>query len=387
MTIKFNCPHCQQHLEVEELMIGEVAECPSCENNITIPGVEEATATPAPEIESPPIEETPVETDVAPAENPESYAAPPVATEEPPAPQMAPKAAPVQAQSSPPSPASQGTADTKPCPFCGEAILKVAVKCKHCGEHLQKKSGNTGRNICWVISAICFLSLSLWWLALTSVAKDWEAIALTDTNSDTRDKAASDAAMIRLFGKTKFDSKEEMQKATFDKLISIKNNLVVFGSLSTFAIIFGIFFFILGLILTLKKGKKRPFIMFCCYAGLVILTLWALCTFILALFFLSFTSDDLNKLLGKGSNEPAVAKYNDPSRFDGSSDAAFEASLKRFEANLPKRKLEELQIAVGIIAAQIAKNGGNKDDVKKAVHGKSCDEVIAIAKRILNQSQ
>ena len=33
-------------------------------------------------------------------------------------------------------PVNQPAADTRVCPFCGEVILSVAKKCKHCGEYL-----------------------------------------------------------------------------------------------------------------------------------------------------------------------------------------------------------------------------------------------------------
>jgi len=32
--------------------------------------------------------------------------------------------------------------DEKVCPYCGEAILAVAVKCKHCGEWLDGRADN-----------------------------------------------------------------------------------------------------------------------------------------------------------------------------------------------------------------------------------------------------
>jgi len=32
---------------------------------------------------------------------------------------------------------------TKACPYCGEQILTTAIKCKHCGEFLDKKPQET----------------------------------------------------------------------------------------------------------------------------------------------------------------------------------------------------------------------------------------------------
>lgn len=75
--ITFNCPNCEQPLEAPEEMLGQHINCPSCKADILV-------------------------------SHPHVW------------------------QSTPPLLPNQ----TKPCPYCGESILSVAKKCKHCGEFL-----------------------------------------------------------------------------------------------------------------------------------------------------------------------------------------------------------------------------------------------------------
>ena len=48
--ISFTCPDCQQVLEATDDMAGQVVECPACQQQITVPGLEDpATETAAEE--------------------------------------------------------------------------------------------------------------------------------------------------------------------------------------------------------------------------------------------------------------------------------------------------------------------------------------------------
>ena len=105
--LTMNCPHCNQALELPESMAGQDVACPACQGQFQIP---------------------------------------------PPKPVPLPKPIPVLKplpMAKPVDPPKQASPEesTKPCPFCAETILLSALKCKHCGEFLNKggEPSNAGR--------------------------------------------------------------------------------------------------------------------------------------------------------------------------------------------------------------------------------------------------
>ena len=82
--LTFNCPHCNEMLELPPELSGQMADCPNCEMLIQLPEVDLS--------------------------------------------QMKSSAA--------PQTPDEDESKTKACCFCGEDILVAAKKCKHCGEFL-----------------------------------------------------------------------------------------------------------------------------------------------------------------------------------------------------------------------------------------------------------
>lgn len=100
MPISVDCPTCGKTLRAKDSAAGKTAKCPSCEGLIMIPEVYEVYD--AEESTEPDDEFGSHEEAAAPA-------------------------LPVPAE--------------RPCPVCGEKILKKAKKCRHCGEFLDDDAG------------------------------------------------------------------------------------------------------------------------------------------------------------------------------------------------------------------------------------------------------
>jgi hypothetical protein len=94
MPLTLACPSCGKQFTVPDSAAGKRGRCPSCSTELQIPGI--------PPPEAPP-EPSPEDSDLA--------TAPP--------------------------------GETKECPYCSEAILESARKCRHCGEYLDRELRRT----------------------------------------------------------------------------------------------------------------------------------------------------------------------------------------------------------------------------------------------------
>lgn len=125
MPIPVNCPGCSVKLKAADTAAGKRIKCPKCQAPIDVPAAAALAAvvpvTPAP----PPTPPKPRVTLVV--QTPKPVPAPPP---------VIVKAAEYEviALPEPPPPPAVPTRELKACAFCGEDVLAVAKKCKHCGE-------------------------------------------------------------------------------------------------------------------------------------------------------------------------------------------------------------------------------------------------------------
>ena len=121
--IKFHCSNCGKELTTTKDMDGELVECPSCGDLMDqLPRQAQQQTT-----------------------------------------------AKASTQHSRPYSSKSAIKETKPCPFCGEPILSVAIKCKHCGSNLTEKPTPTIQQsetigVVALILPVCSAMLAWFWL-------------------------------------------------------------------------------------------------------------------------------------------------------------------------------------------------------------------------------
>lgn len=125
------CPHCSTSLTSPIDDAGNYDSCPNCNRQFVVPGKterdrirnEEKLAAKVKELER------------NQAEQPEALAEL-ERQKQPDPPDDWLDGPPVKPKPVPETQADQAAAETRACPYCGEEILAVALKCKHCGEFL-----------------------------------------------------------------------------------------------------------------------------------------------------------------------------------------------------------------------------------------------------------
>lgn len=130
MTIPVVCPSCSHHLSAPDSAAGRKAKCSKCGGVVMIPGVpaKQSSALPAKQTSAPPAN---VRQQVPAVAKPTLPVRATAIVE-----QTRPLAIDLRVQHALVPSAPAPTPATKECPFCGEQVLTVAKKCKHCGEIL-----------------------------------------------------------------------------------------------------------------------------------------------------------------------------------------------------------------------------------------------------------
>lgn len=133
------CPACKKAGDVPDEFLGRRIKCPNCDQRFAAPTL----PPPRPARDSQPQrlqrkEQRPrLEPDIiAAVTEPDPVAAPSPRPAVPAVPTAPSPPAPADIAAAPPVAPAAATTATKRCIYCGEEVLAVALKCKHCGEFL-----------------------------------------------------------------------------------------------------------------------------------------------------------------------------------------------------------------------------------------------------------
>jgi hypothetical protein len=154
----FSCPFCNQELKISSEMSGQVFPCPNCAKSLKCPQLAPSQA---------------------------QGSAPTIPSSSPSV--RIPKSPPPKIVFRMPSKQQQVVAPpdngVRQCPFCGEEILAVAIKCKHCGSDITmvkqtvKTKPSEALGIINFILPVCALFMA--WFLIAKVVVTCTAILLT----------------------------------------------------------------------------------------------------------------------------------------------------------------------------------------------------------------
>ena len=138
---KFDCPYCNQSLEAPEDIMGTMIECPSCNGQIQLPNSTSHLNTK------------------------DTFANPQKSNKK------------IILRKPQKQAISKTDAKERQCPFCGEEILKIAIKCKHCGSDLIEKKECTLKQkgalgLIALLLPICAVFLAWFWVGNMTLFED-----------------------------------------------------------------------------------------------------------------------------------------------------------------------------------------------------------------------